>query len=105
MQGAILGVASIVVRLIGIIYRVPLNNILGEKGVAYYGVAFDVYSILLLLSSYSLPLAVSKMVSKRVTLKQYKNTRRIFIFFLRVFLGFFFLAERAEKQSTQSIIA
>lgn len=82
MQGAILGVASIVVRLIGIVYRVPLNNILGEKGVAYYGVAFDVYSILLLLSSYSLPLAVSKMVSKRVTLKQYKNTRRIFIFAL-----------------------
>ncbi len=82
MQGAILGVSSIVVRLIGIIYRVPLNNILGEKGVAYYGVAFDVYSILLLLSSYSLPLAVSKMVSKRVTLKQYKNTRRIFIFAL-----------------------
>ena len=82
MQGAILGVSSILVRLIGIIYRVPLNNILGEKGVAYYGVAFDVYSILLLLSSYSLPLAVSKMVSKRTTLKEYKNTKRIFIFAL-----------------------
>lgn len=82
MQGAILGVSSILVRLIGIIYRVPLNNILGEKGVAYYGVAFDVYSILLLLSSYSLPLAVSKMVSKRTTLKEYRNTKRIFIFAL-----------------------
>ena len=82
MQGAILGVSSILVRIIGLIYRVPLNNILGEKGVAYYGVAFDVYSILLLLSSYSLPLAVSKMVSKRVTLKEYRNTRRIFIFAL-----------------------
>ena len=82
MQGAILGVSSILVRVIGLIYRVPLNNILGEKGVAYYGVAFDVYSILLLLSSYSLPLAVSKMVSKRVTLKEYRNTKRIFIFAL-----------------------
>ena len=82
MQGAILGVSSILVRIIGLIYRVPLNNILGEKGVAYYGVAFDVYSILLLLSSYSLPLAVSKMVSKRVTLKEYRNTKRIFIFAL-----------------------
>ena len=80
MQGAILGVSSIVVRMIGIIYRVPLNNILGEKGVAYYGMAFEVYSFLLLLSSYSLPLAVSKMVSRRVTLRQYKNTRRIFVF-------------------------
>ena len=63
VQGAILGVASIVVRIIGLIYRIPLNNILGERGVAYYGVAYDVYSILLLLSSYSMPLAVSKMVS------------------------------------------
>ena len=82
MQGAILGVSSIVVRMIGIIYRVPLNNILGEKGVAYYGMAFEVYSFLLLLSSYSLPLAVSKMVSRRVTLRQYRNTRRIFVFSL-----------------------
>ena len=80
MQGAILGVSSIIVRMIGILYRVPLNNILGEKGVAYYGIAFEVYSFLLLLSSYSLPLAVSKMVSRRVTLKEYKNTRRIFAF-------------------------
>jgi len=60
-QGAILGAASILVRIIGLIYRVPLNNILGEKGVAYYGAAYDVYSILLLLSSYSIPLAVSKI--------------------------------------------
>ena len=82
MQGAILGVSSIIVRMIGILYRVPLNNILGEKGVAYYGMAFEVYSFLLLLSSYSLPLAVSKMVSKRVTLREYKNTRRIFGFAL-----------------------
>ena len=78
-QGAILGIASIIVRIIGLIYRIPLNNILGEKGVAYYGVAFEVYSILLLLSSYSLPLAVSKMVSARVTLGKYKQTRRLFI--------------------------
>ncbi len=79
MQGAILGVSSIIVRLIGLFYRVPLNNILGEKGVAYYGVAFEVYSILLLLSSYSMPLAISKMVSRGVALKEYKNTRKILI--------------------------
>jgi stage V sporulation protein B len=78
VQGAVLGMSSILVRLIGILYRVPLNNILGEKGAAYYGVAFDVYSILLLLSSYSLPLAVSKMVSARVAVGQFKNTRKVF---------------------------
>ena len=79
VQGAILGAASILVRIIGLIYRVPLNNILGAEGIAYYGVAFDVYSILLLLSSYSMPLAVSKMVSARVALGQYKNTKRVLV--------------------------
>lgn len=78
-QGAILAVSSILVRIIGLVYRIPLNNILGEKGVAYYGVAYDVYSILLLLSSYSLPLAVSKMISHHMALKEYKNARKILI--------------------------
>ncbi len=77
VQGALLGASSIIVRLIGLIYRVPLNNILGEKGVAYYGIAFDVYSVLLLLSSYSLPLAVSKMVSARVAKGEYRNVKRL----------------------------
>lgn len=79
VQGAILGAASIVVRLIGLVYRVPLNNILGAEGIAYYGVAFDVYSILLLLSSYSMPLAVSKMVSARAALGQYRNVKKVLI--------------------------
>ena len=79
VQGAILGVSSIVVRLIGVIYRVPLTNIIGDKGIGYYSVAFDIYQILLLLSSYSLPLAVSKMVSARVALGQYRRSRKIFI--------------------------
>lgn len=76
LQGAILGVSSILVRIIGLIYRIPLINILGEKGNAYYSIAFDVYSVLLLLSSYSLPLAVSKIVSARNARKQFRNIKR-----------------------------
>ena len=78
LQGAILGASSIIVRLIGIVYRIPLTNIIGDKGIGYYSVAFDIYQILLLLSSYSLPLAVSKMVSARVALKRYRRARNIF---------------------------
>ena len=63
VQGSILAVASIVVRIIGIAYRIPMINIIGDEGMGYYGTAFNVYNIALLLSSYSLPLAVSKMVS------------------------------------------
>lgn len=79
IQGSILAFASLIVRIIGVIYRIPLTNILGQQGIAIYSVAFDVYSILLLISSYSLPLAVSKLVSYRVAVGQMKNSYRIFI--------------------------
>ena len=78
VQGSILAIASIVVRLIGIAYRIPMINIIGDEGMGYYGTAFNVYNIALLLSSYSLPLAVSKMVSARLAQKQYRNAERIF---------------------------
>ena len=78
VQGSILAIASIVVRIIGIAYRIPMINIIGDEGMGYYGTAFNVYNIALLLSSYSLPLAVSKMVSARLANKQYRNADRIF---------------------------
>lgn len=77
VQGSILAIASIVVRIIGIAYRIPMINIIGDEGMGYYGTAFNVYNIALLLSSYSLPLAVSKMVSSRLACRQYRNALRI----------------------------
>lgn len=78
IQGIILAAAGIVTRLIGLIYRIPVNNILGDEGQGFYGCAFSIYNIALLLTSYSLPLAVSKLVSARVSRKEYKNAMRIF---------------------------
>lgn len=77
VQGSILAIASIVVRIIGIAYRIPMINIIGDEGMGYYGTAFNMYNVALLLSSYSLPLAVSKMVSVRLARKQYRNSVRI----------------------------
>lgn len=79
LQGSILAAASIIVRMIGLIYRVPMNNILGESGMGLYSLAYEIYNLGLILSSYSLPLAVSKMVSAKVTLKEYKNVYRILV--------------------------
>lgn len=77
VQGSILAIASILVRIIGIAYRIPMINIIGDEGMGYYGTAFNVYNIALLLSSYSLPLAVSKMVAARLANRQYRNSVRI----------------------------
>ncbi|MDD2979222.1 MAG: polysaccharide biosynthesis protein [Hespellia sp.] len=79
LQGAILAVASIVVRVIGLIYRIPLTNILGDEGNGFYGYAFEIYSIALLISSYSLPLAVSKLVSARNARGEKRNAFRVFV--------------------------
>lgn len=78
IQGSILAAASIISRMIGLIYRIPLTAIIGDIGNDYYGTAMEVYSLLLLISSYSLPLAVSKLVSTRVAKGQRKNAYRIF---------------------------
>ena len=77
VQGSILAVAGIIVRLIGILYRVPMTNIIGDEGMGFYSTAFNVYNIMLILSSYSLPLAVSKMVSARMAKGQYRNAVRV----------------------------
>ena len=63
LQGSILAIASLISRIIGLLYRIPMTAIIGDAGNDYYGSAFQIYNILLIISSYSLPLAVSKLVS------------------------------------------
>lgn len=77
VQGIILAAAGIIVRIIGMFYRIPLADILGDEGNGYYSSAFSIYSILLIVSSYSLPTAVSKMVAVRLARKEYKNSIKV----------------------------
>lgn len=77
-QGAILAAAGIVVKLISLFYRIPVNNILGDQGQGYYGTAYEIYALALLLTSYSMPLAVSKLVSARLAKGERKNAWKLF---------------------------
>lgn len=79
LQGSILAAASLIVRIIGLIYRIPMTRIIGDEGMGLYTIAYELYSIALILSSYSLPLAVSKLVASKSIIKEYKNTYRIFV--------------------------
>lgn len=83
-QGVILAAASVIVRMIGLLYRIPLGRIIGDVGNSYYSCAFEIYSLILIISSYSLPLAVSKIVSTRLGTGDKRNIRRI----LKCALGF-----------------
>ncbi len=78
VQGGILAAAGIISRIIGFVYRIPLQNTIGDAGMGYYSAAFQIYSIMLIISSYSLPVAVSKLVAAKAAKGQYRNARRIF---------------------------
>ena len=70
--------ASILCRVIGLLYRSPLREIIGDEGNGYYSVAYNIYTIILLIASFSIPLAVSKAISARLAKGEYRNAQRIF---------------------------
>ncbi|MBR1692999.1 MAG: polysaccharide biosynthesis protein [Lachnospiraceae bacterium] len=78
LQAGILAMAGIFSRIIGILYRSPLAHIIGNEGNGYYGAAYNIYTIILLISSYSIPSAISKVIAQRLAVKEYKNAHRIF---------------------------
>lgn len=78
VQGSILAIASIVSRIIGLLYRSPMTLIIGDQGNDYYSTAYEVYSMMLLISSMSIPLAVSKLVSARMARGEIKSAHRVF---------------------------
>ena len=78
MQAGILAMAGIICRIIGILYRSPLAAVIGDEGNGYYGSAYNIYTIILLISSYSIPSAISKVIAGKLALKEYKNAQRIF---------------------------
>ena len=79
VQGSILAIASIISRLIGLIYRIPLNNMIGDEGVGIYALAFKIYNICLILSCYSIPTAVSRLVAAKLERKEHRNAYRVFL--------------------------
>lgn len=77
-QAGILAAAGIICRIIGILYRSPLTSIIGDEGNGYYTSAYNIYTIILLISSYSIPSAISKIIASKLALKEYRNAHRIF---------------------------
>jgi stage V sporulation protein B len=78
VQAGILAIAGIISRIIGLLYGSPLAAIIGDEGNGYYGAAYAIYTIVLLVSSYSIPSAMSKIISGKLAVQEYKNAHRIF---------------------------
>lgn len=79
VQGSILAVAGIIVRFIGLLYKIPITRALGDDGIGYFNTAHEIYNVGLILSSYSLPLAMSKLIAARRVKKRYRDVTHVFM--------------------------
>ncbi|MEA4854650.1 MAG: polysaccharide biosynthesis protein [Christensenella sp.] len=74
----ILGAAGVIVKIVGALYRIVLADFISLEGMSYYQQAFPVYSALLIISTIGLPIAISKLVSERVTTGDYRGAYAVF---------------------------
>lgn len=84
---ALLALAVVVVKLIGALYKIPLKAIIGDAGYSYFTTAYDIYSVLLMISTAGLPIATSRLISEANSLGKYNQVRRIYKTSQMVFLG------------------
>lgn len=88
IKGAtVLGVAGIIGKVLGACFRIPLTNLIGAEGMAYYGAAYPVYSFFLILATAGFPVAISRMVSERIAIGDYRNANRAYKVSLLLMLG------------------
>ena len=75
---AVLAVAGIFVKVLGAVFRIPLANYIGTEGMANYSPAYYLYAFLLVIATAGLPVAISKMVSERCAVGQFREAERVF---------------------------
>ena len=87
LQGtALLAMATAIVKVIGAIYKIPLNAIIGKQGFSYYSTAYEIYNVLLMISTAGLPVAMSRMISQASSLGHNNRIRRIYTTARTIFL-------------------
>ena len=83
---ALLAGATAIVKVIGAFYKIPLNAIIGAQGFSYFYTAYEIYSVLLLISTAGLPVAVSRLISQAHSLRHYNQVRKVYSTARNIFL-------------------
>ena len=74
----VMAISTVFVKICGALYKIPLNNILGDEGVTHFMSAYNIYAFLLTLSTAGLPLALSKLISEADATGRRTQMRRCF---------------------------
>ena len=88
LQGAaLLAIATAVVKVIGALYKIPLKMVIGDQGFGYFSTAYQIYSVLLMISTAGFPIAMSRIISQASSLGRYNQVRRVYKTARGIFLG------------------
>lgn len=75
---SILGIVGLICKIVGVLYRIPLAQAVGAKGMAIYQQVFPSYNLLLTISSAGIPVAISRMVAHCLAQNDPRNAKRVF---------------------------
>ena len=75
---ALLAMATAVVKVIGALYKLPLKMVIGDEGYSYFSTAYDIYTVLLLIATAGLPVAMSRMISQASSLGNRNQVKRVY---------------------------
>ncbi|NLM85224.1 MAG: polysaccharide biosynthesis protein [Clostridiales bacterium] len=75
---SILGIAGLICKVVGVLYLIPLANLIGPEGMGVYNQVFPSYNLMLTISSVGIPVAISRMVAARTAKQESRNPNRVF---------------------------
>ena len=84
---ALLALSAALVKLIGAFYSIPLKSIIGDDGFGFYSTAYEIYTLLLMISTAGLPVAMSRIISQSSSLGNYRQVRKIYAVSRGIFLA------------------
>ncbi len=99
---AILGIAGIVVKLLGVVFRLPLAAMIGATGMSYYSPAYYIYTVFVIIATSGIPVAISKLVAESEAVGDHEEGHRVFrmsfvLMFLIGLVSFFIMFFGAGK--------
>ncbi len=84
---SVLTLSALAVKVIGLLYRIPLLRYLGTEGMGYFNTAYELYALFCVISTAGLPVAMSVLISAREAEGRFRDTRRVFRVSLLLFAG------------------
>ena len=79
VKGAlILGIASLIVKIIGAFFKIPMTNLINDDGMGLFNGGYQIYTFMFIVATAGFPVAISKMVSESLAREDERDAKRVF---------------------------